>query len=107
MTLAFGSYGTNQSNTVLVPAYTGQLIRVVRVVVTAWTGVKVVLLSNPGPDPVALTPPLHVASGMPLVLHMGRSLALSTGRGQALGISTAFQGLPGEHSIAIWYEAVD
>ncbi len=107
MTLVFGSYGANQNNTVLVPAQTGKLIRVVKLVVTAWTGVKVVLLSAPGPDPQALTPPLHVAAGMPLVLHFGRGLALVTGRGQALGVSTVFQSLPGEHSVAVWYEAVD
>jgi hypothetical protein len=106
MTLVFASYSTVQSNTVLVPAQAGKIIRVVKLAVTTWATMKVILLSDPGPDPLSLTPPLHVGSGVPLLMHLGRSLALATGREKALGMTAVFQSVPAEFSIAVWYELV-
>jgi hypothetical protein len=106
MTLAFGAYGTSQTNTILIPAEAGRVIRVVKVVVSTWSALKITFVSDPGPDPLNLTPPLYVGTGSPLVLPLGRALALATQRGKALGLTTAYQSMPGECSVAVWYEVV-
>jgi hypothetical protein len=106
MTLAYGSYNNVQINTVIVPAQPGKIIRVTKVVVTTWASMKVIFVSDPGSDPVNLTPPLHV-SGTGLHLPLGRSFALTTGRDKALGFTAAFQMSAAEYSLAIWYEAVN
>jgi len=105
MTLAVYSFNTVQANTVLVPAQAGKIIRVARIQATTWASLRVIFLSDPGPDPVALSPPLHV-SGTGLNLNLGRSLALTTGRGKALGFSASFQMSPAESSLMVWYEVV-
>lgn len=107
MELAFASYSTNQDNATLVAAEAGHKLRVVRLVITSWAAVSVTLLSNPGPDPRSLTPPLHVGTGQSLVLPLERTGALVTGRGEALGLSSAFQSGAAEFSVAVWYEAVN
>jgi hypothetical protein len=105
MTLAYGSYNNVQINTVIVPAEPGKIIRVAKVVVTTWASMKVTFVSDPGPDPLNLTPPLHV-SGAGLNLHLGRSYALATGRGKALGFTAAFQLSSAEYGLSVWYEMV-
>jgi hypothetical protein len=90
MTAAFGSYITAQANTVIVPAQAGKIIRVVKIVVTTYASVKVAFLSDPGADPVSLTPSLHVST-QGMYLHLGRSCALATGRGKALGFNASYQ----------------
>jgi hypothetical protein len=106
MTTVFGSWGTAQNGLVLVPAQAGKIIRVVRVLCTAWVGIKAQLQSDPGPDPLNLTPSLHIGPEASLVLPLGRSGAVATQRGKALGVSTAFQSGAGEHSVMVWYEVV-
>lgn len=106
MAVAQGAWQTAQSGTVLVPAQPGKIIRVLKVVLTSWVVIKFTLQSDPGPDPLNLTPPLLVAAGIPLVLRLGRGLALATQRGKGLGVTTAFYGSPGEHSVTVWYELV-
>ena len=105
MTLASCSYNAVQVNTVLVPAQAGKIIRVARILVTTWSSMKVTLLSDPGADPVVLTPPLHVSS-VGLNLHLGRGLALTTARGKALGFHASFQLSAAEFSLMVWYEVV-
>jgi hypothetical protein len=106
MTAAFGTYATAQVNTVIVPPQAGKIIRVVRILITTFAGIKVTFLSDPGPDPVTLLPLMH-SSTAGLQLHLGRSCALATGRGKALGFRSVFQLASGEYSIVVWYEAVD
>lgn len=106
MTLAYGTYSTAQTNRELVPAQVGKVIRVVRLLVTTWASMKITLLSDPGPDPLNLTPPMHVGVGSPFVLALGRNFAVATARDKALGITTAFQSVSGEYSVAVWYEVV-
>lgn len=105
MMLAFGTFNNVQINTVLVPAQPGQIIRVARVLVTSYVGIKVYFVSDPGADPLNMLPPLHVA-GSGLSLPLGRGYALATGRGKALGFTASFQLSAGEYSIAVWYELV-
>ena len=107
MALAFGTYSTVQVNTELVPAQPDKIIRVVKVMLTTWGSVKITLVSDPGPDPVSLAPPLHTSGGPGIRLHLGRKFALSTGRGKALGFSASFQVGSAEYSLAVWYEVVD
>jgi hypothetical protein len=106
MAVAYGSWMTAQSGAVLVPAQAGKIIRVLKLVMTTWVGVKYMVQSDPGPDPLNLTPPLLVGAGCSLVLRLGRGLALATQRGKALGVSTTFSGSAGEHSLTVWYELV-
>jgi hypothetical protein len=105
MTVAYGTYNSAQANTVIVPAQEGKIIRVVKIVVSTFAGVKVTFLSDPGLDPVVLTPPLH-ASMAGLHLHLGRSCALATGRGKALGFNASYQMASGEYSVTVWYEVM-
>ena len=106
MAIANGSWISAQSGAVLVPAQAGKIIRVVRVVITSWATVKVQLQSDPGPDPLNLTAPLHVGVGHPLVLRLGRGGALTAQRGKAFGIASAFQGGTAEYSVVVWYDVV-
>ncbi|MEW6199198.1 MAG: hypothetical protein AB1601_11135 [Planctomycetota bacterium] len=106
MTLAFGAYGTSQTNTILIPAQEGRIIRVVKVVVSSWSAMRITFVSDPGPDPLNLTPPLYIGTGSPFVLSLGRALAVTTQRGKALGLTTSYQSMPGECSVAVWYEVV-
>ena len=105
MTVAFGTYNTAQANTVLIPAQAGKIIRIVKIVLTTFAGMKVAFLSDPAADPVSLTPVLHTSTAG-LHLHLGRSCALATGRGKALGFNATYQLAGGEYSIAVWYEVV-
>lgn len=105
MTLAFGTFNNVQINTVLVAAQPGKIIRVAKILVTTWASMKVSFVSDPGADPLYLTPPMQV-SGAGLNLQLGRSYALATGRGKALGFTASFQLSSAEYSIAVWYEVV-
>ncbi len=105
MTLAYGTFNSVQVNTVLVPAQAGKVIRVAKILVTTWASLKVNFVSDPGADPLNLTPAWQV-SGAGLNLQLGRSYALATERGKALGFSAAFQLSSGEYSVAVWYEVV-
>jgi hypothetical protein len=106
MAIANGSWISAQGGAVLVPAQAGKIIRVVRIVVTTWATVKVQLQSDPGPDPLNLTAPLHVGAGHPLVLRLGRGGALTTERGKAFGMASAFQSGSAEYSVVVWYDVV-
>ena len=106
MALAFATYGTVQINTELVPAQPGKIIRVLKLVITTWGSLRVTLLSDPGADPINLTPALHANAGPGLSLQLGRRFAVATERGMALGFSAAFQSSAAEYSIAVWYEVV-
>ena len=106
MALALGTYNSVQVNTELVPAQPDKIIRVLKLIITTWGSVKVTFLSDPGADPVALTPPLHTSGGTGLSLHLGRRFAMVTERGKALGFTSAFQLTAVEYSIAVWYELV-
>lgn len=106
MTLAYASYSTAQNNVEIVAGQAGRIIRVVKLVLTSWVGVKLTLINDPGVDPQAITPPLHIGAGQPLVLRLGRSLPITVERGKGLGVSTIFEGAIGEHSILVWYELV-
>ncbi len=105
MTVAYGTYSTAQVNTVLIPAQAGKIIRVVKIMLTTFAGIKVTFLSDPGPDPVGLLPPIH-ASTAGLQVRLGRGCAVATGRGKALGFSSNYQLGSGEYSLAVWYEVV-
>ncbi|MCK4342024.1 MAG: hypothetical protein KAY37_09915 [Phycisphaerae bacterium] len=106
MAIAFDSYNTAQNNIVFIPAQTGKIIRVLKVLITAWTDVKITLLSDPGPVPEEITPPMHVTKSSPLVLHLGRSFSLATKRGRALGLTALFRSTTEQYSITVWYEVV-
>ncbi|GEM_PF-1773603 len=107
MAMAYGTYSSAQTNMELVPAQPGKIIRVVRLLFTTWGSLKVMLVSDPGPDPVVLLPFTHVSAGTGLHLHLGRAGALTTGRGKALGFSSAYQVTASEYSITLWYEVVE
>jgi hypothetical protein len=106
MMLAANTYSTAQTGAVLVPAAPGKLIRIVKVVITSWVGARITLVSDPGPDPAALTPALHVGPGQSLDLTLGRCYGLHAQRGQALGFNSGFSSADGEYSVAVWYELV-
>ncbi len=106
MTLASASYTGAQSNTQLVAGQDGRIIRVVQLLLTTWVAVKLILISDPGVDPQAITPPLHAGVGQPLLLRLGRGLAIPVPRSKALGVTTAYEAAVGEHSVFIWYELV-
>ncbi len=107
MAVTFATYTEAQTDTELVAAQPGKLIRVLKLLVTSWGNVKITLLSDPAGAPtVALTPELHATSGKPVVLCLGRRYALATQLGKALGITTAFQVGATDHSVIVWYEVV-
>lgn len=106
MLMAQGTYGSGQSNTVLVAGQPGRVIRVVKLLITSWAALRVQVVSNPGPEADALLGPVHVGAGQTLELRLGRGLALAAGRGAAVGITTAFQGGAGEFTVIAWYEVV-
>ena len=106
MALAYGTYGTVQINTELVPAQPGKIIRVLKLMITTWGALKVSFVSDPESDPLSLMPPLHTSAGPGIALQLGRRFALATGRGKALGFTAAFQLASAEYSIAVWYEVV-
>ena len=107
MAMALGAYSTAQTNTVLIPAEPGKIIRIVTVLASAWVNAKLTLISDPGgDDQTDLTPAIHFGSARPLLARLGRTQALATGRGKALGITTGYQGVAGEVGLLIWYELV-
>jgi len=107
MMVAYGYYNAAQTNTELVAAEAGKIIRVQRILLTAWGDVKVTLISDPGgAGSTNLLPPLHLASGSVLTLPLGPRSALVTGRGKSLGVTTAFKVMAAEHSVVVWYDVV-
>jgi len=106
MTVVSESYSTAQTSAVLIPPQAGQIIRVVRVVITAWTDVRITLLSDPGPAPDELLAPLYAGKSGPVCLRLGRSHAIVTERGRGLGMHASFNGTAGQYSVSVWYEVV-
>jgi hypothetical protein len=106
MTFVSGTFSTAQTNAEVVAGQPGMIIRIIKIAFGSWAGVKLTLISSPGSDPVAMTPPLYIAGGRTLVLPLGRALALATDAGKGLGVTTVFQSTAAEHSVMIWYELV-
>lgn len=107
MILAHCTFNSAQTNYVVVPAEPDRRIRVVKLLITAWVGVKVRLLSNPGPDPLSISPLLLAVGSAPLLMPLGERCAFVTELGEALGLTAVFQSLAGEYSVAVWYDLVN
>lgn len=108
MERVFVSYVAAQTNTQLVAAQPGKIIRVLSVLLTGYGGMSVKLISDPGGGSATdVSPPMHFGGTEPLPLRLGRRFALTTERGKALGFTSAFQSAPAEYSLTIWYEVVD
>ena len=108
MALVLLNYATGQTSELIVPAQDEKIIRVERVIITTWSGLKFWLMSDPGGGKeTELTAPLQVVLGSGGIYDFTGPFAVQTGRGEALGLSTVFQGAPSEHSLMIWYELVD
>lgn len=105
MAIVFGSYTGTQVNTELVPAQPGRIIRVVKLLVSGWTALRLQLLADPGGEAAPLLPQMHIGPGG-LVLGLGRHCAVSTGPGQGLGFTATFQGAAASFGVAVWYEVV-
>ncbi len=98
-------YSGSQTNTTLVAAVSNRIILVTRVVFTTDSDTMIKLVSDPGGTPADITPVLYTAANVQNDLNLGHAFALGTGLGKALGITTT-PGVPGEHSVLVWYELV-
>ncbi len=94
-----------QTNVTLVAAVSNRIILVTRVVFSTDSDATIKLVSDPGGTPADITPDLYASANGQIELNLGHAFALGTGLGKALGITTV-PGVPGEHSVLVWYELV-
>jgi hypothetical protein len=105
MTIEMVSYGAAQVGAPVAAAQSGAVCRVLMLAATCWQKVKITLLSDPnGGDERALTPPLHLGPGEPLVLRLGRLYALATDVGKSLGVTSEYESTVAELSLTAWVE---
>lgn len=108
MAILTAGYSTNQTNTELVAATSGKLIRILRVLASFESAGTLKLISSPGQaDAADVTPLIYMASAGLLHLDLPREQALTTARGRALGFTSSIASAGKGQGIMIWYELVD
>lgn len=108
MAILTAGYTANQTNTELVAAMAGKLIRVLRVLVTFESAGTIKLISAPGLAEAAdVTPLLYLGAAGLLHLDLPREQALTATRGKALGFTSSIAAAGKGQGIMIWYELVD
>jgi hypothetical protein len=103
-----GEYSDSQTKQVLVPAVSGKIIRVRRIVFSAAGAGSCTLLSDPnGAEEQALNAALRVSTQFTVDLLLGRPYGLACQRDKALGWTSVVTGPSTNHSLMVWYDLVD